>query len=221
MERMNQDKLEMKKITHRFGNLKEENILNKIIIIHKNEGLDINDFLFKNVEEEIEQYKVEFKECQFINCTIKGKIEKSFFTNVLFENCDLSNISFNECIFSKVTFKNCKLIGDFFIETKINNVYFEECNMKYCNFTMSRIKDVVFDNIILDNTYFNEVKFDNIKFEKCSLTSSEFFKTKLKGIDLSNSEIDGLSTTLEELKGLSVNQIQALELSKLLGIIIK
>lgn len=47
---------------------------------------------------------------------------------------------------------------------------------------------------------------------------AQFFKTSLYGIDFSKSEIDGISVGIEEIKGSTVNPIQALELSKLLEI---
>lgn len=47
------------------------------------------------------------------------------------------------------------------------------------------------------------------------------FRTNLKGIDFSTCNIDGIVVDREDLKGVIVNQFQAVELSKLLGIIIK
>ena len=47
------------------------------------------------------------------------------------------------------------------------------------------------------------------------------FRTNLKGIDFSTSNIDGIIIDKEDLKGLIVNQFQAVELSKLLGIVVK
>lgn len=43
----------------------------------------------------------------------------------------------------------------------------------------------------------------------------------LKGMDFSDSEIDGIGVMCEDIKGLAVNEYQAMGLAKLLGIIIK
>ena len=47
------------------------------------------------------------------------------------------------------------------------------------------------------------------------------FRTNLRGIDVSTCNIDGIVVDKEDLKGIIVNQFQAVELSKLLGIIVK
>jgi len=47
------------------------------------------------------------------------------------------------------------------------------------------------------------------------------FNTSLNNIDFSSCEIQGIGVNIKDLKGLKVNDIQALELSKILGIIIK
>ena len=43
----------------------------------------------------------------------------------------------------------------------------------------------------------------------------------LKGIDFSDSEIDGIGVLAQDIKGMTVNEYQAMGLAKLLGIIIK
>ena len=53
------------------------------------------------------------------------------------------------------------------------------------------------------------------------MSNSEIFNTKLKGIDFSTSNIQGVSFNLDNLKGCKLNTYQAIDISKLLGIIIK
>ena len=55
---------------------------------------------------------------------------------------------------------------------------------------------------------------------ECKFIITNFFNTKLEGIDFSTSNIDGIivSDNFKELKGIKVNEIQAIELSKLIGI---
>ena len=60
-----------------------------------------------------------------------------------------------------------------------------------------------------------------VKFDNCNLSNSEIFNTKLKGIDFSTSNIQGVSFNLDNLKGCKLNTYQAIDISKLLGIIIK
>ncbi|EKC53740.1 pentapeptide repeat protein, partial [human gut metagenome] len=47
---------------------------------------------------------------------------------------------------------------------------------------------------------------------------TQFFKTSLNGIDLSNSNIDQIAVSLEDIKGAKINQMQAIDLMYLLGV---
>ena len=68
---------------------------------------------------------------------------------------------------------------------------------------------------------FNETKFNKTIFDNCNLDGSEIFRTSLELIDFSSSSINNILIDSYSLKGLTVNETQALSLSKLLGIIIK
>ena len=67
----------------------------------------------------------------------------------------------------------------------------------------------------------NEVKWKNITFLECNLNKIELVKTKLKDIDFSTCEFNGVTVDIPDLKGIIVNEFQALELSKLMGLKIK
>ena len=73
----------------------------------------------------------------------------------------------------------------------------------------------------MQNSSISETKFKNVKFIENNLTNSQLFKTKLKEVDFTSCNIEGITVGLEDVKGMIVNDMQALELSKLLGIIIK
>ena len=53
------------------------------------------------------------------------------------------------------------------------------------------------------------------------MKESEFHNTNLKGMDLSSSDIEGISLTMDHIRGVIVNEQQALRLVQLLGIIVK
>ena len=61
----------------------------------------------------------------------------------------------------------------------------------------------------------------NINFEKVDLTQAQFFKTSLKNIDLSDSIIEGIAISIEDIKGVTINQFQAVDLMYLIGVKIK
>ena len=77
------------------------------------------------------------------------------------------------------------------------------------------------ENTNLQNASMNEVTWKDIAFLECNFNKAELVRTKLKGIDFSTCEFSGVTVNIPDLKGVIVNEFQALELSKLLGIIIK
>ena len=77
------------------------------------------------------------------------------------------------------------------------------------------------ENTNLQSASMNEVRWKNIMFSECNFNKSELVRTKLKGIDFSNCELNGITVNISDLNGAIVNEFQALELSKLLGLKIK
>ena len=77
------------------------------------------------------------------------------------------------------------------------------------------------ENTNLQSSSMNEVTWKNIAFLECDLNKAELVRTKLKGIDFSTCEMNGITVNISDLNGAIVNEFQALELSKLLGLKIK
>ena len=93
--------------------------------------------------------------------------------------------------------------------------------MNYANFSLASIEKVAFEDTSLRNSNFLENKLKNIIYNKADLTQAQIFKTSLKDIDLSNSNIEGIAVSIEDIKGAIINQFQAIDLMYLLGVKIK
>ncbi len=113
------------------------------------------------------------------------------------------------------------MTGDNFINSRLYNVTFIESNLNYVNFSLASIENLVFKNTILRNSNFQENKIKNIFLDKADLTQAQFFKTSLRDIDLSNSLIDGIAISLEDIKGATISELQAVDLISLIGVKIK
>lgn len=167
------------------------------------EKLDINGCYFKNVV---------FNECDFQNIDL---------LDVVFENCDLSNVNFSEGSIHRTEFKNCKLVGANFSGCNMQNVLFKQSLGRYSNFSYGKLKALNFDNCNLETAAFSDSEFNKICFSECNLENSDFMNVNLKGIDFTDSDISRILLTGKELKGVTVSMMQAVELSQLLGLIIK
>ena len=90
--------------------------------------------------------------------------------------------------------------------------------MGYANISMSNLRGIFFNNTSIRSGSLQENKVKNINFKEADLTGTQFFKTSLNGIDLSNSNIDQIAVSLEDIKGAKINQMQAIDLMYLLGV---
>ena len=187
---------------------KDDEIENIIIEDYKQEKIELTDITIKRA---------------IINNTeiINSNLEKNTFIDIQFNNCNFSNTSFDNCSFIRCEFNNCKLTGCNFIESGLYDIGFIDTNMNYTNLSMSSMKNIIYKNTMLRNSCFNENKTKNIILTEADLTRTQFFKTSLKGIDLSNSIIEGIAVSLEDIKGAIINEFQSLDLMYLLGVKVK
>lgn len=203
-----------------------ESLNNDKDLIYKLSGEQyLNGSLFENCfVEYIDEDNVEIKGCHFKNVNFLGcSFENIDLSDTVFEKCDLSNMNFLDGSIHRCIFKNCKLTGANFSSTNLQNVLFEECLGTYANFSFSKFKLVNFDKCAFDNSNFLECKFtfNKIAFNSCDLSFSDFRNTLLGGIDFTDSNIDEISLTGKELMNAIVTPMQAVQLSKLLGLVIR
>lgn len=187
---------------------KDDEIENIIIEDYKKEEIELTDITIKKA---------------IINNTeiISSNLEKNTFIDVQFNNCNFSNTSFYNCSFIRCEFNNCKLTGCNFIENGLYDIGFIDTNMNYTNVSMSSMKNILFKNTMLRNSCFNENETKNIILKEADLTRAQFFKTSLKAVDLSDSIIESIAVSIEDIKGAIINEFQSLDLMYLLGVKIK
>ena len=86
---------------------------------------------------------------------------------------------------------------------------------------MTNIKNSLFNKVSLRTSNFQENKIKNMLLKEVDLTQTQFFKTSLNGIDLSQSIIEGIAVSLEDIRGAIIDSFQAINLLYLLGVKIK
>lgn len=158
------------------------------------------------------------------NCRLMGAfLDKASFLDVAFKRCDLSNVSINEGYFNRCSWQACKWLGAGFLEARLQQLTVEECNLQYANFDEASISDVALTDSDLSQAVFSNCQLKNFQAQNCQFLGANFFRTALRGIDFSDNELEGIivSEQAGELQGMVVSALQAAELAKLLGIVIK
>lgn len=171
---------------------------------------DFNQFTFS---------KVQFNDCKFENVSFA----RCSFEDVIIQDCTFNHCDFSNSNFSTVQFINTTCRSDDFSQSHFHCVGFNGCDMVYSNFTKCRVNGFKDMKSNFSRTFFAECSLSEIEFSQTSLQSSEFFMTSLMDLDFSTCNIDGIivSDSREELRGIIVNEFQAIDLARMLGIVIK
>lgn len=204
--------------------VKKENLYecDDLYSVIDNQDKEISNLYIEDTHVSINLYGYDIEKCIIRNTVLtQSDFSKASITDVVFYNCDLSNCNFSEANLVRVEFVNCKLVGSKFINSLLYNVYMSECVNKYINLSESSIRDCRFVICNLSNSYIESVEFKNTSFSECNLIGAQLFKTKLNKIDFSDSIIEGIVISPDDLKGVIVSEMQALDLSRLLGLVIK
>lgn len=196
-------------------------MLTEDIITAENEENELRDITYHNEAllkpscTGLEFNRITFVKCKLSGCDFTG----CSFYNCMFESCDLSNCNFSRAYFKDCTLKNCKADGGKYHETVFKKLVLSDCALRYANFAESRweqsravrcsFADACLSHVLLIKTAFSESGF----------TGADFFRTPLKGVDLSDCQIDGItvSESLQELRGVKINTVQAVDFARLLG----
>lgn len=163
-----------------------------------------------------------FKSCIFENVTfIDVTFDGLELSSCIFKNCDLSRVQANRAIVQKTEFVDCKMTGSVFSEAAFNDVSIENAIGDYFTARYAEFKNTRFSGCKFIGSDFNDSKFTKVEIEHSDLSKSSFTGVHLNGMDLRTNKLDSLSLRLEDLKGSKVTTLQALELTRLLEIVIE
>ena len=157
-------------------------------------GIKISEIVVEEENyERIGARRTVFENCRFLACDM----ERCEFSDVIFRRCDFSNTNFRRGYFKRCLFENCKGVGVKMTECLISHVRFSGCMFSYANLDGSKLEyleaaESSFRAAGISDCFCREVRWEHVE-----LSEVNFFKTSLR------------------------KMIQAVELSKRLGIIIK
>ncbi len=196
-------------------------ILSDEIILPEDEGfyqqllLADQDFSYLEIDQLCFQQS-HIKKTKLLNM----RLTKFECMDVQFENCDLSNVEWIAGSFHRVIFKNCKLTGSNFAESVLHDCQFIDCVCNYTSFNYAQLKIVHFQETSLLEAEFSEIKWTYLTLDKSNLTGTTWFHTLLNGLDFSHCSFEKIAFSQETIRGLTVNQEQAIVLALGLGIIL-
>lgn len=89
-----------------------------------------------------------------------------------------------------------------------------------CKFFKTVWDGCIVKDCLIREAAFSEASLKKLSLEKVDFSGTDFFLTPLKGIDLSDCTIERiiLSDSFRELKGATINSVQAADLIRLLGV---
>lgn len=161
--------------------------------------------------------KIIFKNVTFTESTLTG-VE---LTDVIFEQCDLSNVDFSDAIIHRTEFKDCKMIGTNLSSGTLRNVLFDSCIADYATFRYANTKQVFIQDSSLCKTDFSFSKSQKIELFRSNIDLAQFSGTELDGIDLSDCEFNGLGVDVTNLQGCTISREQAYIFANLFRLIVK
>lgn len=149
------------------------------------------------------------------------RLERFECSNVIFDHCDFSNLSWLSASFHQVIFRQCKLVGTNFAESYLRDCMFDDCLANFASFSYTNFNTVTFRHCMLNEAEFSEIKWRNLNMKSNQLSHTNWILTNLAGLDLSSNSFESIALSQEFIKGLKVNQEQAITIAQGLGLIIE
>lgn len=160
-----------------------------------------------------------FENCRLMDC----RLDKSSFIDAVFIHCDMSNSTFSEGYFNRCQWQECKWLGASFVGASLQQMKAEACNLQYVNFDEVSFGDIAMLGSDLSQAALSSCRLKNFTAKESRFLGTNFFRTSLRSIDFSENELEApiVSDDCHELQGMVISPMQALELVKLLGVVVK
>ncbi|MEH1783568.1 MAG: pentapeptide repeat-containing protein [Nostoc sp.] len=153
---------------------------------------------------------VDFQYAYFDNVkAINTYFKKLTLQDVRIDKSDFANTEWEEGSINRVEFIDCRLLGFQGIKSRFKNVIFKGCQGQLSQFNFSKFDNCIFDNCILEDSTFIESSLINVRFINCQMTNVILADAKFKNTDFRGSNIEGLQTNINQLKGAILDLFQA------------
>ena len=143
------------------------------------------------------------------------------FRDVRLVKCDLSNAKLRGFEATRVEFIDCRLTGMIAIECRWQDVLVENCDGRYAKISDGELHACEFKGSNFAEADFRTTDLEGAIFTQVTLHRADFSHSKLRSADLRGAGIDGMIVTAEDVRGAIVSPTQAMDLARLLGLVIK
>lgn len=189
----------------------------------KEQELDIENIRCKEqAMEQMDLSRLAFEHVLFENVKFTASIlYKCDFIDAVFRFCDFSNCDMSEIYLSRCRFECCKGVGANMRDGNLKNTAIADCNLRYADFDGAKLKNVQIVSSDLSNAVLSSCKLEQVLLRDVNLTQCNFFHTKLRGMDFTKTQLQAVTLGLEDAKGAIVTPLQAADLARLMGLIIR
>jgi uncharacterized protein YjbI with pentapeptide repeats len=143
------------------------------------------------------------------------------FQDVRLVKCDLSNAVLRGFEARRIELIDCRLIGMAAIECRWQDVLVENCDGRYVQLNDGRLRNCEFRASDFSEADFRGTDLEGTSFAQVLLRRADLSHSKLRNADLRGAEIDGILAGPEEVRGAIVTAEQAMDLARLLGLVIR
>lgn len=148
-------------------------------------------------------------------------ISAPFLQDVRLVRCDLSNATWRSFQATRVEFVECRLIGMKALECNWQDVLLQDCDGRYLQLTDGRLRSCEFRESTFVEADLRAVDLGSTVLGQMDLSRADLRNARLRNVDLRDSEIEGMLVAPEDVKGAIVSPSQAMELARLLGLVIR
>jgi uncharacterized protein YjbI with pentapeptide repeats len=171
------------------------------------EGLDITAALVEHDgREPLSARRIRIQESELRGVTFApGNVPGLVLSEVVMDDCDLSNVQAREGSIRRVEIRRSRLVGLALTDARIQDLRVVDASLTLGSFARSRLQRVIFEGVNLRETSFMDARLESVGFVDCALAGADFRGAKLLGATtISGSSLEGV-VGVESLRGLTMS----------------
>lgn len=137
-----------------------------------------------------------------------------------FSGCNLANAIWRGAACYRVEFAGCRMTGLRWEAGVLHDVRFTDCKGDLAQLYGATCRGVRFEQCPLVGADFRQADLTGVVFARCDLSGADFTGATLNKADLRGCPIEGMRVGPQEWRGATIDEHQALELLRAMGIII-